>query len=197
VGPATQIRPFVDFQSSFGTGGFEVNTGGDPIVLDFDRSVIGVEVGHAMISIGDFFYIEGGFAIEKGSSVNVDIVTGFTNTSAQAATILTPLVTQGYVTPLQYSRINNLPMDYYTIGLSDVNFFAGSGPYFVDSDEDGDIDADDERSEDAVGLVIENLDLALAFFRSDALKSLGVTNLWALSASADEVAFTGIDFLTI
>ena len=39
-----------------------------------------------------------------------------------------------------------------TLGASDLNVFVGSGPYFIDSNNDGFIDENDARSPDAVGL---------------------------------------------
>jgi hypothetical protein len=65
------FAPHIDFVHSFGAGGFEVATGGDSIGLDFQRTTIGVEVGHALIRIDDFFYIEGGFALEKSKGVDL------------------------------------------------------------------------------------------------------------------------------
>ncbi|NQV26997.1 MAG: hypothetical protein HQ518_21820 [Rhodopirellula sp.] len=48
-----------------------------------------------------------------------------------------------------------------SVGASDVDAFAGVGPYFVDSDNDGDIDGDDTPSADAIGVTLTNLDLGL------------------------------------
>ena len=140
-----EIAPYVDFVSSFGDGGLEIATGGDPVLIDFSHSMVGVQIGHALISIGDFFYLEAGFALKKSGAVAVDVVTGFSNTDPAAATALSSLVAGGYVTSGQYSRINNLPMSVFSLGFSDVKVFVGAGPYFVDSDGDGDVDGDDVR----------------------------------------------------
>ncbi|MEO7578774.1 MAG: calcium-binding protein, partial [Massilia sp.] len=180
------VSPYVDFVSSFGDAGMAVNTGGAPVMLDFTRSMIGVEVAHALIKIDDFFFIEGGFALEKAASVRVDIVTGFTDTSLEGAAKLAPLLQTGEVTVGQYSHIDKLLMSSFTIGLSDVNLFVGDGPYFVSGST--------TRAEGAVGLVLENLDLGMVVYKD----ARGIVpRMWALSATADQLAFTGLDFLTM
>ena len=189
-----KISPHVDFISSFGDDGLEIATGGDPIMIDFANSMIGVEIGHALISLGDFFYLEGGFALEKSGTMAVDVATGFSNTDPQGATALSSLVANGYVISGQYSRINSLPMSGFSLGFSDVNLFVGAGPYFVDSDGDGDVDGDDVRDPDAVGLVVEDLDIGLTILKDP---NKVVPTLWALSASVDEIALVGVDFLTL
>ena len=188
------LAPYIDFTSSFGAQGLEIGTGGDPVFIDFDHPMIGVAVEHALITIDNFFFIEGGFAIEKSSSVVLDLATGFGNADPAAAAALAPLVSKGYTSPGHYSRIEGMPMNGMTLGLSDVNLFVGSGPYFVDSNDDGVIDSADERNSDAIGLVVENLDLALAIFTDP---SRVVPKLWALSATSDLVSFTGVEGLTI
>ncbi|WP_420226204.1 hypothetical protein [Pigmentiphaga litoralis] len=182
------VAPTVDFKSSFGADGLQVATGGTPISLTYEHSTFGVEVGHALISIGDFFYVEGGFSIAKGTNVAVDIKTGFGDNDLQAAAALSKF---GKL-PGTYSTIDNYAMSMITLGLSDVKLFVGAGPYFVDANNDGVIDA--QRNPDAVGLVVENLDLGLAMFTDPTAK---IGRMWALAATADQIAFTGLDFLTL
>ena len=183
------VAPTLDF----GESGFAVSTGAstasDPdavteVLLDFRRATIGVSVGHALIRIDDFIHIEGGFAVEKIDAVALDIRTGFGATPSVASTAA--LAGVAGVNPLDHSVINDYRMNAVTIGLSDVDLFIGSGPYFIEGS--------DQRDEDAVGLVIENLDLGLALFNDPAAK---VPRLWALSASTDLVGFVGLDFLTL
>ncbi|WP_043112418.1 hypothetical protein, partial [Pseudacidovorax intermedius] len=181
------VSPTVDFVSSFGAQGMRVATGGDDVYLDFRQAYFGVEVGHALIAIGDFFYIEGGFSLGKGKGVAVDIVTGFGAYDPTAAAAVGTLAAPGH-----YDRIENYAMNMVTIGLSDVKLFVGAGPYFVDEDGDGVIDA--TRDPDAVGLVVDNLDLGMAIFTDPKHK---VGRLWSLEASVDQIAFVGLDFLTL
>jgi hypothetical protein len=58
-----------------------------------------------------------------------------------------------------------------SVGASDVDAFAGVGPYFVDSDNDGDIDGDDTPSADAIGVALTNLDLGLVLLIGSDLSS--------------------------
>ncbi len=179
-----QIAPHIDFVSSFGDEGYQVATGGDAIGLDFQRSTIGVEVAHALIRIDDFIYIEGGFSLEKSKSVALDIKTGFGATpTAQSIAALSPLGTA--VNPLDHSKLTAYSMNAVLLGLSDVKLFIGSGPYFRDGQE---------PDPDAVGLVIDDLDLGLALFNDPLNK---VPRLWALEATSDFVGFVGLNFLTL
>ncbi|MCX7258156.1 MAG: hypothetical protein NTZ64_15960, partial [Polaromonas sp.] len=75
-GAPTLATPYIDFNSSFGATGYEVPTSGDSIFLKYDRSFVGVSIGHALLNVGDFFQVEGSFALEKISGQKVDIVTG-------------------------------------------------------------------------------------------------------------------------
>ena len=186
----TALSPYVNFTSSFGAGGLSVATGGAPIALDFNRSMFGVSVAHALVKVDDFIYLEGGFAIEKSASVAVDIATGFSNTGVEGAAALKNLVTKKLVTPGKYAQIDNLAMNVVTVGFSNVKLFAGSGPYFVDKNGDGYSDST------AVGVVVDNLNLGMAIYTaSDA--SLNIPKLWALNATVDQAAFVGLDFLTL
>src|SRR5207253_2126327 len=40
--------PFVDFVASFGSGGFSVATGGDPVVLDYVAAVVGASANDVL-----------------------------------------------------------------------------------------------------------------------------------------------------
>ena len=64
------VAPYVDSSPSFGESGLAVphrRRASDARLTR--RSMIGVEVAHALIKIDDFFYIEGGFALEKLANV--------------------------------------------------------------------------------------------------------------------------------
>jgi hypothetical protein len=74
--------------------------------------------GSLTLGISEFVYASGNFAFEQDT---IDTVTLDNNISLENLSLL-------------------------KIGASDVKVFVGTGgPYFVDSDEDGDIDDDDER----------------------------------------------------
>ncbi|MCA9017361.1 MAG: hypothetical protein KDA77_18710, partial [Planctomycetaceae bacterium] len=89
-----------------------------------------------------------------------------------------------------------------SVGASGVDAFAGNGPYFVDLNNDGVIDA--APSEDAVGVAITNLDLGLVMMVGSDLSSnpdpttdpAGAVNYAArylsLTATADSAALVGM-----
>ncbi|QJW84663.1 hypothetical protein HK414_16080 [Ramlibacter terrae] len=79
------LAPSIDFEASSDDGVFEVLTGGEKVELDFDHRTVGFSVGHALIQIDDFIYVEGGFALTKQEGVRVDIITGYDATPSLAS----------------------------------------------------------------------------------------------------------------
>ncbi len=90
---------------------------------------------------------------------------------------------------------------FMTIGAQDVHAFVGlNGPDWVDADGDGEIDRDSdgqiidaEVNHDAVGLVLDDVDFALALMTP--LNPIDPTRYVAFKASAAKVALVGIDGL--
>lgn len=126
----------IDFTQLAGSS-LPVSTGdtANPTVLvDASEEIIAASAGQVTLGISDFVQIRGsGLAIEKGPARTVTLANGAT----KEVTVL-------------------------TLGASGFDAFAGIGPYFVDSDNDGDIDTSDTPSADAVGLKITNLSFGLA-----------------------------------
>ncbi len=66
--------PSLNFLKSFpdpdGTGpepaGFKVDTGGTPVVLDFETKLLRASVAQATLRLSDFLYLSGSFAFEAG-----------------------------------------------------------------------------------------------------------------------------------
>jgi hypothetical protein len=73
-----------------------------------------------------------------------------------------------------------------TIGLENVFVFVGDGPYFIDSNHDGEIDGSDTN---AVGLLLEDVDLALVLAKPTA----GLGSYYALSARAESADLLGLN----
>ncbi len=110
-------------------------TGGDPVYLDYDGNQrIGVSIAAAKINLFTFIYLEGSFAFEKGPTYMVNVATGIpANLGAALGTIgLDSLASAiGSVADIEigenFSSINNLEVDSFTIGASNVNAFVGFG----------------------------------------------------------------------
>ncbi|MCJ8345156.1 hypothetical protein MJH12_06425, partial [bacterium] len=136
----TEGKPFIDFQTSFDNG-YDIQTGGAPINIDFNRGFVGVEIGNALVSIGDFLYLQGAFSIEKTENISLDVVTGFNSSSIYTApsSISKGLKKMSGVSS-DFTRIEDVTMKGYVLGGSGINAFIGMGPYFVDSNNDGKID---------------------------------------------------------
>ena len=163
--------PAVDFTQLPG-GKLSVPTGpgaGAPTVdLDFSGSILEAS-GLVTLSIGSFVYLSGKVAFEKGPAV--------TNPTLSDATTATG----------SYSTLE--------IGASDVNVFVGlGGPYWVDSNGDGKIDATDTpASSGATGLALGDVDLALVLVK----QAGSAVSYYALTASADSIALVGVPGLTL
>jgi len=166
----------VDFVTSFpGTVpdvpvGMPVSTGpaaDDVVYIDFAAAILQV-TGYATLTISEFVHISGYFAFQKGELLDVTVV--------------------GTALPVEVSVLK--------IGASSVYAFVGlGGPYWIDSDEDGDIDIDDTPDADgAIGVTLENVEFALAMMTPTAEGA--AERYYALKATggAELVGVNGIDF---
>ncbi|MCU0918327.1 MAG: hypothetical protein MUC88_27740, partial [Planctomycetes bacterium] len=123
--------------------------------IDFSGERLQV-CGAMFLALGDYVFARGQFAFQKG---------------AAAAAVLND------DTPTEVT--------YLTVGAAAVDVFVGCGPYFQDSDGDGQID--DDPAEGAIGLALENASLALAFVKSDTHRYYG------LSATLETADIVGLD----
>ena len=120
----------VNFESSF-TAGYEINTGGDPVTLNYNSPVVGASADRVLLRVSDFVYVSGGFSFNKGGVEYVDVQTGLINPVGNA--VITGL--KAYHTsadddgqlgaPSDGSMIWNLPIRTLEAGLSDVDVFVG------------------------------------------------------------------------
>jgi len=133
---------YVNFAKSFEAegdepAGYKVETGGEPVYLDFDSEMIRATTGLATMILADFVYLRGGFAFQKKHEEN--------------ATFKIP--------GLDFEA----PAEVLTVAGSNVYAFAGlNGPYLDDTNNDGIIDDNDDVNDDAVGIHIADLNFALA-----------------------------------
>ena len=101
----------IDWASSFlASGGnpvgYELQTGGDPVRLDFDRELLRASTSSATLQIGGFVYVNGAFGFEKSRLV-VDVDEGI-------------------------ATADDVTMDALVLGASNVSAFIGiNGPYFT------------------------------------------------------------------
>ena len=65
INHSSQAGISVDFTDGGASAGYSVETGGDPVVLDFDNELIQASVGHATAKIAGLVELEGGFAFER------------------------------------------------------------------------------------------------------------------------------------
>ncbi len=210
IAPTAVVGPAVDWALSFpdtdggGTDdveGYEVATGTttDPVVLAMSQFIIGGGVENIHIELGDFVYIDGAIYFEMGTAHTV-----------QLADSLLPagdLVSQLGLDPTVESLVGATEKDvvFLSIGGKDLQaFFGVDGPYWVDFDNDGEIDRDPvthqivdaETNDEAVGLVIDNLTFGLTF--ATPTNSLDPSRYVALKGSANLIGLVGMeDYITM
>ena len=108
------------------------------------------------------------------------------------------------VTEVTLADGSTVNADVLTIGAADVEAFVGlDGPYRVDSNGDGAIDAQDTPNADAIGLSLGDVDRALGIFYAQAGaqdaadQSLQGVTWTALTARAAAVEVVGVPMLTL
>ena len=200
-GEGANSPPSIDW-TSLSEEGLEIPTGGDnpPVHLDFEGFIIGGGVNQFTLQISEFVYLAGRFYFEYGTVRTMPLTNGIID-----ASLLTDLL--GAVSPEVTAAIGatEKELQFLTIGAQDVHAFVGlGGPYWVDADGDGEIDRytsgpktgqiiDEEVNAEAVGLVLDDVDFAMAMMtptnRLDPIRYI------SLKASAAKVALVGIDGL--
>ncbi|MBT8440046.1 MAG: hypothetical protein KJO91_09990, partial [Gammaproteobacteria bacterium] len=150
-------------------GGLVVETGLDPdgagdltaptMTLDYTAGILRAH-GSVTVIIDNFVYVSGNFEFQKSS--------------VQETVVLTNGTTK---------KVNVL-----TVGASDVNAFVGVGD--PDSNGDGMFDAsDDPAANNAIGLVITDLDFGLALFKP--IDTADSSSYYALRAQASGISLVG------
>ncbi|HXV77257.1 MAG TPA: hypothetical protein VD788_13145, partial [Candidatus Polarisedimenticolaceae bacterium] len=122
--------------------------------------------GNLLLEVGDFVQIRGGFAFTRSSDLMVTVSGAGMTTTMKSVSVV-------------------------TIGMQDVNVFAGAGPYFVDSDMDGDYDDDDTPSADAVGLLLKDVTVGIALFKPT--NRADTSSYYAIRAEAESIELPGLD----
>ena len=180
--------------------GLEIPTGGTnpSVYLDSDGFLIGGGANQFTLQISEFIYLAGSFYFEYGAVRTMPLTDGIVDTSLHAG--------RRDAVDLGASRTfiggAEKELRFLTIGAQDVHAFVGlNGPYWVDADDGrrrhrplhlgpntGQIVAE-EINHDAVGLVLDDVDFALALMtptnRLDPIRYI------ALKASAAKVALVG------
>jgi Ca2+-binding RTX toxin-like protein/Ca2+-binding EF-hand superfamily protein len=124
--------------------GYELNTGGDPVYLDMDSSLIRAQ-GFVELNLFNTVYLTGSIAFELGPTQDVTLTNSVTKT----------------VTTM-------------TIGAANVTAFIGAnGPYWTDTNGDHSVSSD-ELSASAIGFDITDLDVGIAVMASTDPIDLGV-----------------------
>ncbi|WP_217312837.1 DUF4347 domain-containing protein [Richelia sinica] len=144
-----------------------VNTGSGSVDFDFTSKTERVAIENALISIGDYVYLNGGFSFTRQNALSVPLYNSLPDAPAQL-----------------------IQVDAFALGAGSVDMFVGNGPYFVDENEDGVIDFNDKRNESAVGVAIENANFGLLLMRNTALPT---NRFIAMKASADYFGVVGVD----
>ncbi|NQV35593.1 MAG: hypothetical protein HQ515_23060, partial [Phycisphaeraceae bacterium] len=168
------IKPaYIDYQATFETsagahdGVYEIPTGAEPIVVDFDSILIQVE-GQVELNLGGSVYLAGSAAFVRGPTQDV-ILSDAARTTTSVSTM--------------------------TIGVANATAFVGAnGPYWTDADGDHAVDSD-ELNSNSVGFHITDLDMGIMVMSSLSLSNAGV--YLAAKASVDSFGTVGMDILEV
>jgi hypothetical protein len=178
--------------------GFRVETdasGNNPVYLDFTGNVIEASVSNAQFSLFDFIHLNGNFAFSKGARSTVTINTGISSDvgslveSTGLTQVLSDLELGGVSVSEDLTTITGLEVEALSIGASNVSAYIGVGtPDFSQPLVD---------QSDLTGFGLEDLNLALSFFKST-LPIGGLPTFTAMKASVGRVGLVGMgDILDI
>ncbi|MDZ4123485.1 MAG: hypothetical protein U1E02_04800, partial [Hydrogenophaga sp.] len=152
------------------SAGFMLPAGGNNgVFLDFDSEIIQAKVGYAEINLGGVLQMSASMAFTKRGAESITLNNG-------EQTIVTTLA----------------------IGINDANAFmgipVGGKGYFYDSNSDGRIDESDEINAEAIGFVIQDLDLGLIVAKESVIRLTGIDMGVYLAgrATVEKVAFVGV-----
>jgi hypothetical protein len=161
------LREDINGNGVIDTDGYYLMTGSDQgLFLDYDKEIIGASIGYAELNIGGMLQVTGGISLAKKSTQTVTL-------SNDASTEVVSL----------------------DMSLNNVNGFIGYGEYFQDTNLNGRFDDNDVRNEDAVGLVLDNLNMGITLMWEAlvTLDELAQGYYLAAHASVDRVGLVGVD----
>ena len=139
VTPGLNPPPAIDFTLLDG-GGLEVPVSdSDTLLIDFDGRRLRAGA-YVELGFGGFVHISGSLVFEMGEVIDDQLLTNGTTKT----------------------------LSVMKIGASNVNIFVGEGgPYWVDSNENGEIDGGDIPAEDgAVGIALGGVEVAVALLKT-------------------------------
>jgi hypothetical protein len=164
--PTGQQDEVVDKDGGEVDQGFEVITGGEPVILDFvGEPLIGGSVEQVLINICDYVFIAGSFSFEQGPIRTVELKGGLLGDSLERFDELLEQfgLPSDYPVPIIGAEKQ---LQFMTIGASDLRALSARALY-CRSDEDGEyFDINEETGErtpegtndEAIGLVLDDLD---------------------------------------
>ncbi|OSM07269.1 hypothetical protein [Magnetofaba australis] len=166
----------VDWQTSFGLDGFEVATGGDPVIIDYgDDEFIGIYVEKGTLKVSDFLFVTGSFAFEQGKSENVTVA---------------------YESHGIEGTLDDIEVDLMTLGMTNVYGFIGytGGGDYLTVDDPGDTVEIDEINPDAIGFALNDIDLGMVIATPHSLiDSQLLPTMYAARLNVGQAGFLGID----
>ncbi|MFT4837570.1 MAG: cell division septation protein DedD, partial [Nonlabens sp.] len=169
---------WVRWASSFpGSSGLEVNVPGStepPLLIDMDTPVLAVSADDALLTLDGYLSLAGGFAFERGDTLDVSVVT----TNAPSTGTATVTVDTTY------------------LGFSSADIFVGDPGDFTATIAGWDCSTV-ESSTTAVGMCVSGITLGMIFARDTAADSL-LPDFFAMKGTIAEIQPIGLpDFLEL
>ncbi|MDP4842168.1 MAG: hypothetical protein NWR74_06260, partial [Burkholderiaceae bacterium] len=203
------------------SAGFMVAAGGNNgVFLDFAEEVIQAEIGYADINLAGFMQMSASMAMTKKGSETVTLSNGEeTIVTSLAIGINDANAFLGMPAKVEgqsgaYLKSDDLLTQLYTVEDEDLGYYrdeagqrvnsdgfllssdgsriASVQGYFYDSNADGRIDEDDAVNENAIGIVIEDLDVGLIVGKELVISAEGV-DIGAYMAGRATVDYMGLN----
>lgn len=190
--------PWINFASSMpgsenSPSGFKIESGDNPLYLDFQTSIFEVSIGNAELMVDEYLYLRGSFGIGFETALKARVSMGaietFINSLANNELIsIEDLLGDSANLGDLGLDLSTIPLDMYALTFAGSNLygFAGiGGPYHVDTNNDGFIDDQDMINSGAIGIVIENAQFGMVFAMPTVVSELGLGGkLWPVFVTA-------------
>ncbi|MAF64666.1 MAG: hypothetical protein CMJ84_03260, partial [Planctomycetes bacterium] len=157
------------------------------VTLDMDGNArTKVSVDNALLSLMDFAQVVGNFAFEMGPRFDATVNLGDLAT-------LTQYLPQEVldVLPLNGSTME-MELETMTVGARDLGVFVGMGGYYEDTNEDGAYTVSETNEDDAVGIILDDIDFGLMLSKSSLPGLDKLLQFVTLNARAETAGFVGL-----
>ena len=92
----TILKPYIDYQETFGVDGQVLAFENSNISLDYDTSIIAVSASNAHIEVSEFLYLDGAISFSKGTTFEATVNNGVISEDETSITTVDVMTIAGY-----------------------------------------------------------------------------------------------------